>query len=125
MNAAIYARKATEQNVAEESKSVTRQIENAKAYAAKRGWTVADAHVYVDDKMSGAEFEKRKGLQRLLRTLPHPPFSMLIVSEQKSIGREMSETARSSLNRSGFVRSTNHYASSTCSGSVSSHDAKG
>jgi DNA invertase Pin-like site-specific DNA recombinase len=74
IHAAIYARKSTEQNVAEESKSVTRQIENAKAYALTRGWTVADTHVSVDDKMSGAEFEKRKGLQRMLRTLPHPPF---------------------------------------------------
>ena len=36
---AIYARKSTAQDsVAEEAKSVTRQIENAKAYATKRGW---------------------------------------------------------------------------------------
>lgn len=42
MIAAIYARKSTEQNgVAEDAKSVTRQIEHAKAYAAKKGWTVA------------------------------------------------------------------------------------
>ena len=42
MIAAIYARKSTEQNgVGDEEKSVTRQIEHAKAYAAKKGWTVA------------------------------------------------------------------------------------
>ena len=42
MICAIYARKSTEQNgVAEEEKSVTRQIEHAKAYAAKKGWRVA------------------------------------------------------------------------------------
>jgi DNA invertase Pin-like site-specific DNA recombinase len=39
MIAAIYARKSTEQNgVGDEEKSVTRQIEHAKAYATKKGW---------------------------------------------------------------------------------------
>lgn len=43
MIASIYARKSTEQNgVGDEEKSVTRQIEHAKAYAAKKGGTVAD-----------------------------------------------------------------------------------
>jgi hypothetical protein len=38
MIAAIYARKSTEQNgVGDEEKSVTRQIEHAKAYATKKG----------------------------------------------------------------------------------------
>ena len=37
MIAAIYARKSTDQNgVVHEAKSVTRQIDHAKAYAAKR-----------------------------------------------------------------------------------------
>ena len=55
MIAAIYARKYTEQNgVADEAKSVTRQIEHAKAYALKKGWQVADEFVYVDDGISGA-----------------------------------------------------------------------
>ena len=95
MNAAIYARKSTEQNgVAEEAKSVTRQVENAKAFALKMGWSVADAHVFVDDGISGAEFEARPGLQRLLAMAEtrKPPFQRLVVSEQKSIGREMAET---------------------------------
>jgi len=50
MIAAIYARKSTEENgVADEDKSVTRQIEHARAYAASKGWLVADDHIYVDD----------------------------------------------------------------------------
>ena len=41
MIAAIYARKSTDQTrVADEAKSVTRQIEHATAYAARKGWTV-------------------------------------------------------------------------------------
>ena len=58
MIAAIYARKSTDQHVAEDAKSVTRQVENARAFATKRGWTVTDAHVFVDDGISGAEFKR-------------------------------------------------------------------
>ena len=65
MIAAIYARKSTEQTgVVDEARSVTRQIDHAKAYASTKGWTVADEHVHVDDGISGAEFVKRPGLMR-------------------------------------------------------------
>jgi DNA invertase Pin-like site-specific DNA recombinase len=94
MIAAIYARKSTEQHgVAADQKSVTRQIENARAFAVSKGWSVDDRHVYVDDGISGAEFERRQSFMRLMGMLPRPPFQRLVVSEQKSIGREMSETA--------------------------------
>ena len=52
MIAAIYARKCNDQHVADEEKSVTRQVERARAYAARKGWTVADEHVYADDGIS-------------------------------------------------------------------------
>ena len=43
---------------------------------------------------SGTEFERRPGLTNLRKLLkPKPPFRFLIVSEQKSIGRESSETS--------------------------------
>jgi site-specific DNA recombinase len=91
--AAIYARRSTEQRVAEEFKSVTRQVENARAFAVAQGWTVADEHVYKDDGLSGTEFERRPGFTRMMNTLkPRAPFQVLIVSEQKSIGREQFET---------------------------------
>jgi DNA invertase Pin-like site-specific DNA recombinase len=96
MTAAIYARKSTEQKgVADDAKSVTRQIENAKAFAVTRGWTVLDEHIYVDDGKSGAEFERRPGFMRLIASLqPRGPFQVLVVSEQKSLGREQFETGR-------------------------------
>jgi DNA invertase Pin-like site-specific DNA recombinase len=95
MIAAIYARKSTEQNgVGDEGKSVTRQIEHAKAYAAKKGWTPAEDHVYVDDGVSGAEFVKRPGFLRLINALkPKPSFQVLIMSEESRLGREQIETA--------------------------------
>ena len=67
MIAAIYARKSTEQHGADaDAKSVARQIENARAFAAAKGWRVADEHVYSDDAISGAETRKLVNRQRLL-----------------------------------------------------------
>jgi site-specific DNA recombinase len=95
MIAAIYARKSTEQNgVADEAKSVARQIEHAKVYAARKGWIVVDDHVYTDDGISGAEFVKRPGFIRLMNALsPRPPFQVLVMSEESRLGREQIETA--------------------------------
>jgi hypothetical protein len=59
MIAAIYARKSTDQGgVADEQKSVGRQVDHARAYAMAKGWRVDDARVYVDDGISGGEFAK-------------------------------------------------------------------
>jgi len=75
MIAAIYARKSTDQNIADEEKSVTRQVDRATAYAVRKGWTVSEKHVYADDGISGAEFVKRPGFLRLMNALaPRPPF---------------------------------------------------
>ena len=87
--AAIYAR-----GVGDEEKSVTRQIEHAKAYAATKGWAVAEDYIYVDDGISGAEFVKRPGFIRLMNALkPKPTFQILIMSEESRLGREQIETA--------------------------------
>ena len=95
MNAAIYARKSTDQSgVADHEKSVTRQIEHATAYAARKGWTVAAVHIYSDDGISGAEFATRPGFLRLMNALiPTPPFQVLVMSEEARLGREAIETA--------------------------------
>ena len=86
--------KSTNQNgVADEAKSVTRQIKHAREYALKKGWTVADEHVYSDDGISGAEFANRPGYLRLMNALkPKPPFQVLIMSEGARLGRESIET---------------------------------
>ena len=48
---------------------------------------------FEDDGISGAEFERRPGFQSLLRSLqPRPLFDVLIVAEQKALGRETYET---------------------------------
>ena len=95
MIAAIYARKSTEQpGITDAEKSVTRQIDHARTYATRKGWIVADEHIYVDDGISGAEFANRPGFLRLMNVLrPKPPFQVLIMSEESRLGRESIETA--------------------------------
>jgi len=92
--AEIYARKSTTQDVADEQRFVARQVEHARAYAARKGWTVLDEHVYIDDGISGAEFANRPGFLRLMNTLkPRAPFQVLVMSEESRLGREAIETA--------------------------------
>ena len=95
MIAAIYARKSTEQlGVADDQKSVARQIAHARAYAERKGWTVAEDQTFVDDGISGAEFANRPGFLRLMNALkPRPRFGVLVMSEESRLGREAIETA--------------------------------
>jgi DNA invertase Pin-like site-specific DNA recombinase len=94
--AAVYSRKSTDQaGPGDRSESVERQVAHARAYAAGKGWTVSDAHVYADDGISGAEWDDRRpGLARLLNALkPQPPFQVLVMSEESRLGRESIEVA--------------------------------
>jgi site-specific DNA recombinase len=94
MIAAVYARKSTEQFVADDQKSVARQIAHAREYAERKGWMVDDRYVYVDDGISGAEFDRRPGFVRLMTALkPRAPFQVLVMSEESRLGRESIETA--------------------------------
>src|SRR5262245_34298817 len=94
MIAAIYARKSTDQSgVADEAKSVRRQIEHSREYAERKGWTVDESLIFVDDGISGAEFQNRPGFMRLMNSLkPQPPFQVLIMSEESRLGREAIDT---------------------------------
>ena len=86
--AAVYARKSTDDSDRDpENKSVTRQRDNAHAYATTRGWTVDDDHIYLDDGVSGAEFgARRPGLLRLLNHLKE--FDVVVMSELSRLGRD-------------------------------------
>jgi site-specific DNA recombinase len=80
--------------VADEQKSVTRQIDHARQYADRKGWTVDESSVFVDDGISGAEFANRPGFLRLMNALkPRAPFQVLVMSEESRLGREAIETA--------------------------------
>src|SRR5437660_11235050 len=96
--AAVYARKSTDQAVCDEEKSVTRQVELAVACARTHGFEVPPEHIYVDDAISGAEFDRRPGLMRLLNTLrPHAPFAGRCLADKDRVRREQFETKQISL----------------------------
>jgi DNA invertase Pin-like site-specific DNA recombinase len=89
MIAAVYARKSTEQNVAEDAKSVTRQIEHARAFAAARGWPVLEE--YIDDGVSGAVATKLTGRARMLAAAQDDKFSVVIVRDVDRLSRNDEE----------------------------------
>ena len=96
MIAAIYARKSTEQNgVADEAKSVTRQVENARGFAESKGWTVADEHVFVDDGISGAaSLSALRAKARLLDVIKSGlPFDVLVMQAPDRLSRRDGDEA--------------------------------
>jgi site-specific DNA recombinase len=95
LNAAIYARLSVDKRVGTQAKSesVGRQIEHARAYATTQGWSVRPEHIFADDGISGAEFDDRRpGLQQMVAAAQRGAFRIVVVSEQKSLGREQYET---------------------------------
>ncbi len=93
MNAAIYARKSTEENgVADEAKSVVRQVEGARAFIADRGWSVMDWHVYTDDGVSGALFANRAEFQRMMRDAQAGAFEAVVFYDLDRFGRNARQT---------------------------------
>lgn len=92
MRAAIYARKSTDDSDRhEDNRSVTRQTERAQAFCKARGWVVSDDHVFVDDGISGAEYQNRPGLLRLMAALKG--FDTVVMSEISRLGRDMVRNA--------------------------------
>jgi len=73
MIAVIYCRKSNSQDVADEVKSVTRQEQHARDYAHKKGWSVDDRFVFVDDGISSVEFANRPGFVRLMNAVDERP----------------------------------------------------
>ncbi len=101
MIAAIYARKSTEQHGADaDAKSVARQIENARAFAMTKGWSVADALVYADNAISGAETARLVNRQRLLDAIhSRPKFGVLIMRDASRFSRRDGDEAFGELKR--------------------------
>src|SRR5579862_4026594 len=90
---AVYARKSTEQTgTSEDARSVTVQVQSARAFAASKGLTVEDRLVFADDGVSGAEFAARPGYIRLLDAAKRREFDVLIIADVSRLGREQLET---------------------------------
>ncbi len=89
MIAAVYARKSNDQNdVAEEQKSVTRQIDGARAFISSKGWTLDERHVYSDDGVSGALFANRPQFQRMMVDAEAGVFEAIVFFDIDRFGRD-------------------------------------
>jgi site-specific DNA recombinase len=93
MIAAIYARKSNEQvGMANEAKSVARQVEGARVFIAAKGWTVSDTHTYTDDGVSGALFANRAEFQRMMRDAAAGAFEAVVFYDLDRFGRNARQT---------------------------------
>jgi site-specific DNA recombinase len=88
MRVAVYARKSTDEGDKHETaKSVTRQLESARAYAAGKNWTVCQE--FVDDGISGAYDESRRpGLRSMLDAAAGHQFDVLVVAADDRLARD-------------------------------------
>jgi site-specific DNA recombinase len=93
MIAAIYARKSNDQNdVSDGQKSVTRQIDGARAFISAKGWTLAERHVYSDDGVSGALFANRAEFQRMMVDAEAGAFEAIVFYDLDRFGRHAHQT---------------------------------
>src|SRR5258705_13649141 len=103
MRVAIYARKSTDEGDKHETaKSVTRQLESARAYAAEKNWPVVQE--FVDDGLSGALDETRRpGLRALFLALESRALDVLVVAADDRLARDqwMAATILARLARAG------------------------
>jgi DNA invertase Pin-like site-specific DNA recombinase len=84
--AAVYARKSTAQTGSPEARSTARQLENGRKFAEAHGWTVVRESI--DEAVSGA-VENRPGLRTVLSGAERREFEVLIISEAKTLAREL------------------------------------
>lgn len=93
MIAAVYARKSNEQvGLSDEQKSVSRQIDGARAFIQRKGWTLSDAHIYTDDGVSGALFSGRADFQRMMRAAEAGAFEAIVLYDLDRFGRHAHKT---------------------------------
>lgn len=108
MRAAIYARKSTDDKLArssegrsvvdDDTRSVPRQVHQARQFIDGRRWSISEHHIYTDDGVSGALFEEREQFQRMMRDAASRSFDVLVVFDLDRLGRHGSKTM-SALNR--------------------------
>src|SRR5713226_397584 len=87
MNAAVYCRKSSsDERTSEDGRSIDRQAELARAFAAKMSWPVAE--VFSDDGISGGEFVNRPGFARMVECAKRGRFGAVVVMALNRLGRD-------------------------------------
>ena len=84
-NCALYCRLSNEDDLQEESQSITNQRELLKRYAKENNLSIYD--IYVDDGYSGTKFD-RPDFQRMIRDIENKKVNMVIVKDSSRLGRD-------------------------------------
>jgi hypothetical protein len=93
MIAAIYTRKSQDQpGVADEAKSVSRQVEHACAYAARKGWMVDETRL-LGRRHLGRRVPTPARIPAADELKPRSPFSVLVMMDEDRLGPQQMETA--------------------------------
>ena len=88
LRAVVYSRTSKEEESAGTGVESTQiQARDGVAAVAANGWTLV-APPFVDQGISGAEFAKRTQLQELFRLAKQGAFDVVVVRDQKRIGRD-------------------------------------
>jgi DNA invertase Pin-like site-specific DNA recombinase len=90
---AIYARRSTDHQEA----SIPVQLEEARRYIEKQGWSLDDRHVYIDDALSRMEYKKRPALFAMLVAAEEDKFDVIVLRDVDRLGGD--------ANRNGVILS--------------------
>ena len=82
---ALYCRLSNEDELQDESRSITNQKELLERYAKENNLNIYD--IYVDDGYSGTSFE-RPDFQRMIRDIEYKKVNMVIVKDSSRLGRD-------------------------------------
>ena len=90
---AIYARYSSD---LQRDSSIEDQIRKCREYAARQGWTVLDTHIFVDEEISGASVQQRKGLQLVIEAVKRnpKPFDRVLVDDSSRLARNLEDALR-------------------------------
>ena len=83
MRAAIYAGRSTEEH---QAASLDIQIDEAKRYIERKGWTVAPEHIYREDAVSRAEFKKRPALIAMINAAEAKAIDVVLCRDETRLG---------------------------------------
>ena len=85
----IYVRVSTEEQ-AKEGFSINSQIMDLQEYAKENGIEIK--HTFKDEGISGSKFDKRPGLQEMLKSADKKEFDVLLIYSYSRLGRDNYET---------------------------------
>jgi site-specific DNA recombinase len=98
---AIYARYSSDM---QRESSIEDQIRKCRDYAVKQGWIVVEEYVLYDQAISGAVFDERTSIQRLLTVAEEErprPFDVLLIDDTSRLARNV-EDQLFTIKRLGF-----------------------